>query len=180
MILRDARPEDARRFEEVRIAGWHAAYGFLDPELLRAAVLDEQRVAWRRDRLLDPPPGDVTLVAEVDGEIAGTGWWTSEQDGEALLVNLYVDPARRGTGLGAAVLEAGFARLPQPEQVLWTFEQNAAARAFYERRGFVHDGGRRTLPMTGDPVEVRYRRARGRGAPAAGPGTPAPASPPSP
>ena len=48
--------------------------------------------------------------------------------------------------------------MPQPEQVLWTFEGNARARRFYERHGFVADVGRQALPIPGDPVEVRYRR----------------------
>ena len=163
MIVRDARPQDARRVEEVRIAGWHAAYaGIVHPDLLRATVLDEERVAWRVQRLLDPPPDEVTLVAEVDGQVAAAAFLrpSLEEPDAAELATLYVDPVRRGTGLGGALLRAGLARMPQPVQLLWTFEANAPARAFYEARGFTADGGRRALPLLGEPVEVRYRRAR--------------------
>ena len=161
MLLRDARPGDGRRFEEVRIAGWHAAYGgIVHPDLLRDLALDEERVAWRERWLSDPPPGEVTLVAEVEGRVVAGAFLWPARDGEdaAELASLYVEPDLRGAGLGGALLEEGFARMPQPQQVLWTFEDNAPARRFYERRGFALDGGRQVLPILGDPVEVRYRR----------------------
>ena len=97
-------------------------------------------------------------MAVVDGDVAAGAYLRPFEDGAAELASLYVDPARRGTGLGRALLEEGFARMPQREQVLWTFERNAPARGFYERLGFRLDGGRQVLPMLGDPVEVRYRR----------------------
>lgn len=163
--LRDARPGDGRRFEEIRIAGWHAAYtGLVHPDVLRDLTLDEERVARREAWLADPPPGQVTLVAEVDGDVvAGAFLWPARDDdldGEryAELATLYVEPALWRTGLGSALLEEGFRRMPQPEQVLWTFEDNAPARRFYERRGFTADGSRKPLPIQGEPIEVRYRR----------------------
>lgn len=159
VTVRDARPGDGRRFEQVRIDGWHAAYrGVVHPDLLRDLALDEERVAWRERWLADPPPGEVTLVAEVGGEVAAGAYLRPYDAGAAELASLYVDPVRRGHGLGSALLEAGFARMGRPEQVLWTFEANAPARRFYERHGFRPDGGRQALPILGDPVEVRYRR----------------------
>jgi GNAT superfamily N-acetyltransferase len=127
-------------------------------------VLDEDRVAWRERSLADPTPGHVTLVAELEGEVvAGAFLWPAREDdldplvhGE--LASLYLDPVRRGQGIGGALLEAGFARMPQPVQILWTFEQNVPARRFYEAYGFALDGARKALPIPGDPVEVRYRR----------------------
>lgn len=159
MIVRDLRPGEGRRFEEVRIAGWRAAYaGILHPDLLRDLALDEERVAWRERWLADPPAGQVTLVADVDGVVAAGAFLRPTDEGAAELASLYVDPDRRGTGLGMALLEAGFARMPQPEQVLWVLEGNAPARRFYASRGFAPTGERQVLPLLGDPVEVRYRR----------------------
>ena len=97
MLVRDTRPGEGRRFEEIRIAGWHAGY----------------------------PP--------------------------------ILHPDRRGTGIGRALLEEGFARMPQCEQVLWVLEQNAPAPVLRPARLRL-DGGRQVLPIPGDPVEVRYRR----------------------
>ncbi|WP_200937065.1 MULTISPECIES: GNAT family N-acetyltransferase [unclassified Phenylobacterium] len=68
-------------------------------------------------------------VGEADGEIVGyiafkPGW----------ISHLYIHPDHQGRGLGpellAKALEDGTAR------ELWTFQQNARARRFYEKRGF--------------------------------------------
>jgi RimJ/RimL family protein N-acetyltransferase len=41
--------------------------------------------------------------------------------------------------------------------VLWVFEENARARAFYQRQGWRDDGVRKVLGIGGDrPLEVRY------------------------
>jgi putative acetyltransferase len=57
---------------------------------------------------------------------------------------LYVLPSAQGRGIGTALLDA--AKLHEKELCLWTFQRNAGARRFYERRGFVEmtrtDGSR--------------------------------------
>ena len=160
MLVRDARPEDAATFEQVRVDGWHDAYReIVPPAFLAAFAVDPERVAWRERALRDPAPGHVTLVAEHDGALVGTAHLAPTDEGAAELLTLYVSPAAWGTGAGTALLVDGFVRMPQPEHVLWTFEQNARARAFYGRHGFVPDGGRRVLDLAGPVAEVRLRRA---------------------
>ena len=46
----------------------------------------------------------------------------------------YVLPARQGQGVGEALLN--IAKDAFPELQLWTFQRNAPARRFYEKRGF--------------------------------------------
>lgn len=46
----------------------------------------------------------------------------------------YVLPARQGQGIGEALLT--IAKDASPELQLWTFQRNAPARCFYEKRGF--------------------------------------------
>jgi GNAT superfamily N-acetyltransferase len=48
--------------------------------------------------------------------------------------HLYVLPAAQGRGLGSSLLAT--AKAEEPELLLWAFQRNARARAFYERRGF--------------------------------------------
>ena len=55
--------------------------------------------------------------------------------GEGWINQLYVLPGAQGRGIGTALLEV--ARVDAKDLSLWTFQQNAAARRFYERRGFV-------------------------------------------
>jgi ribosomal-protein-alanine N-acetyltransferase len=66
---------------------------------------------------------------------------------EAELANLAVDPSRRGTGVGAALLQAFLERVeaepPLPAVYLEVRASNAAAQRLYARAGFVPAGVRR-------------------------------------
>jgi ribosomal protein S18 acetylase RimI-like enzyme len=73
-----------------------------------------------------------------------SAWWVARQGGRAVgymliddetLDHLYVRPEAQGCGVGSALLRQ--ARSLSPRRVaLVTFQRNASARAFYERRGF--------------------------------------------
>jgi len=83
-------------------------------------------------------------------------------DNRAEVYTVYVDPATWRRGIGAALLAAvdEFWRPTDVrELVLWVFEDNAEARAFYERLGWRPDGARQ-IDNFGDaqPAEIRYRR----------------------
>lgn len=146
------------------MAGWKAAYvGLLDQQLLDELAVEDERVERREAWIADPTPGEVMLVAEVDGQVLGGAFLLPVRDDDledaAELAALYVQPDRRYGGIGSALLEAGFAQMAEPLQVLWTLEGNAAGRRFYERHGFRHDGTRKLLDrIPGSPAEVRYRR----------------------
>jgi GNAT superfamily N-acetyltransferase len=165
VLIRDAAPGDGRAFEVVRVAGWRTAYrGIMDDELLDALAVEDDRVEQREAWIADPPPGEVFLVAELDGAVVGGAILVPCRDFDlhdaAELAALYVDPDRRYAGIGSALLQAGFDRMPQPLQVLWVLEKNAAGRRFYERHGFWADGHRVLAErLPGTPVEVRYRRS---------------------
>jgi GNAT superfamily N-acetyltransferase len=164
-LVRDALPTDARRFEEIRIAGWKAAYvGMIDADFLDALTVTSERIATWTERLSSQPPGGVSLVAKQEEEIVGFAVLLPSRDEDvpeaAELLGLYVDPTRRSTGIGGALIDAGFARMPQVVQVLWTLAGNAPARRFYERRGFVTDGAEKVFDVPGQPLEIRYRRTR--------------------
>jgi len=55
--------------------------------------------------------------------------------GDTMLNHLYVEPAEQARGIGAALLAHAKSRRDQGFR-LWTFQQNANARRFYENRGF--------------------------------------------
>jgi ribosomal protein S18 acetylase RimI-like enzyme len=94
-------------------------------------------------------PDTFFIVAAVDGEPAGYAFVTvgmpyaSWDAGERLanLESLSVLPAHRGTGIGAALLDAVWARLAElgvDDMQIVTTSTNVGAKRFYERHGFSH------------------------------------------
>ncbi len=88
---------------------------------------DEDR-AFYRERIF--PRCEVWGAAAEGGDIVGIiafrdGW----------IDQLYVLPQHQGRGAGGALLAVAQAAWPALQ--LYTFQRNAAARRFYERRGFV-------------------------------------------
>jgi GNAT superfamily N-acetyltransferase len=87
------------------------------------------------------PDREAGWIAEVDGERAGCIMCVADRDdpGCARLRVLLVDPARRGLGLGAALVQqcvdfaraAGYSRMR-----LWTTGNLASARRIYQAAGF--------------------------------------------
>jgi len=97
------------------------------------------------DRLLESPDVDFLLAsAGDDGEAVGVcqlryrlSIWTSAPD--CWLEDLFVEEHARGTGCGAALVEAALARARERgcrRVELDTNEDNAAALALYRRFGF--------------------------------------------
>jgi ribosomal protein S18 acetylase RimI-like enzyme len=70
------------------------------------------------------------LVAEMGGEI--TGFIAMHGD---LVEHLYVRPDFQRRGIGSALLRRAKDRMPLGFNP-WVFQENAAARRFYERHGF--------------------------------------------
>lgn len=95
-------------------------------------------------------PRSVVLVADVEGRVAGYVYaaieplsWKELRDECGYIHDLVVDPAERGQGAGAALLEAACEWLRGrgvPRVVLSTAEQNAGAQ-----RLFAHAQFRRTM-----------------------------------
>jgi ribosomal-protein-alanine N-acetyltransferase len=91
------------------------------------------------------PGSAFSLVALAGDDVLGyaLGWCDPP---EAELMNLAVDPARRGRGVGSALLErvlAACARRGARELFLEVRVSNAAARRLYARHGFETVGRRR-------------------------------------
>jgi ribosomal protein S18 acetylase RimI-like enzyme len=74
-----------------------------------------------------------------------SAWWVARQNGQVVgymlidgenLDHLYVDPQAQGCGVGSALMHKARSLSPR-RVVLVTFQRNASARAFYEKRGFL-------------------------------------------
>jgi len=85
------------------------------------------------------PAGENAWIAEVAGEPVGCVFCVREDRSTARLRLLLVDPAARGLGIGAALVDECllFARQAgYREMVLWTNDVLAAARRIYQHAGF--------------------------------------------
>jgi GNAT superfamily N-acetyltransferase len=95
--------------------------------------------------IIGHPEVGLILVARQDGQVAGMVSLlftvsTALGGRVALLEDMVVSPRRRGTGLGARLLEAaiGQARQQGCQRItLLTDRANEAAQRFYARQGFV-------------------------------------------
>ncbi len=105
-------------------------------ELVACAPLThtfEEVREWITDLLV--PSGEV-VVALIADRLVGLSA-TSSAYGVMWLDQLYVDPTFVGRGVGAALLDDAIARASEHTTVqLYTFSDNARARAFYERHRF--------------------------------------------
>lgn len=175
--VRRAVPADAGRMGAIHVAAWRAAYrGVMADQYLDA--LDESAVAaaWR-ERLAsgasDRAPAGVTaqsIVAELDGVVVAMAAVGPDRDclddcalGELWMLN--ADPSAWGSGAAVALHEFACAELVargRIDAVLWVVEENARARRFYEREGWIADGRSKSELVGGvDVTEVCYQRRLG-------------------
>lgn len=123
VILRPAGESDGRRCAEIFLSARVAAFGG------RGRLPFELEDYWRA------VDGDEVWVAEVAGRIVG---FISACRQESQIRNLFVDPRWQNRGIGTRLLSGMRARLHGPARLLCC-AGNGAARAFYERNGWVPD-----------------------------------------
>ena len=86
-------------------------------------------------------------LAWLDGRAVGIAG-AFDDNGTWHEISMWVDPAERGRGIGSRLLDAvvAFASARGArELILGVTDGNVAARALYERYGFVDDGGTEQL-----------------------------------
>lgn len=166
--LRPPKSADAEAIAAINVRGWQHAYRGLMP----AAFLEAQEVGTRAARLRErlatgtSAPGHVAV--DENGVVAGFCWFGEYRpdadlpapgEGWGEVYAIYVDPARIGTGAGAALMTAALAALGPRSVAVWVLEGNAHARRFYERFGFTFDGTVTDFDAGGRAVpEIRYVR----------------------
>ncbi len=161
MPIRAARAADAETIERIRIRGWQRAYRHIfDPDELDRIAPNPARFEHELER---PPAGRATFVVELDGRVVGFAVVGPSRDELELgeLYAIYVDPDSWSLGAGRELIGHAEERLAEEygEAALWVLEENARARAFYERAGWEPDGARNVFRRPGFAApEVRYRK----------------------
>lgn len=143
--LRPARLADAEAVAHLHAQGWWAYRGLLPEEFLARDRYPAALARWR-SQLSRPSAvvGQVQVwVAELDGRVVGFTSFGPSADPRTQssdeVVDLWVDQACRGTGIGSALFTHALASTRRPV-VLWVLQGNGAARRLYERHGFVAAG----------------------------------------
>lgn len=137
----------------------------MNDEFLDGLNHERYTQGWRRN-ILAPAEGIVRLVAEVGGSVVGfavvgsPGSETAPSTGQLHAIN--VDPRWWGKGIGAALFAAAekeLVSLGYEKGFLWVEATNDRAINFYNRRGWVDDGGTLTDERFAPPVlERRHSR----------------------
>jgi putative acetyltransferase len=121
VILRRASASDAQAIAIVHRTAMRTSLSFL-PELHTA----EEDLRFFSELFL---PANEVWVADDEGEVVGYVGFDADW-----VHHLYVLPDRQGQGLGPQLLALALA--DGRSRRLWTFQENARARRFYEARGF--------------------------------------------
>lgn len=136
--IRRARAEDVAAICAFGAAELPPHYGPLIGAAAAAALVDE----WWNPRITADAveAGLLWIVRDPTGDVVGVGE-VGSLDGEPVVYKLYVAASRRGEGIGARLLEAMIATLPDgvARVLLEHVAANHRAAAFYERQGFVLD-----------------------------------------
>jgi len=131
--VRRATPSHAPAIRSIADAAWRATYRDLlhedTIEWFLERAYSEDRVGLRIER-------HETWVAELDGVVSAFAESEILPD-RVTLVAIYAEPARRGLGLGSALLDAIMEAHPGLPVAADVLAGNAAGETFYLARGFV-------------------------------------------
>ena len=166
--FRLAGPADARAVAELHADSWRRHYrGAYSDSFLDGEVVADRLAVWT-DRLREPDPRRVTILAEDDGLI---GFANTFLDNDpmwgALLDNLHVADGHKRRGIGSRLMaltaKAVLERAGGKGLYLWVLEQNGDAQAFYAAHGASCAGRHPAEPpggiasrLTGSPAKLRY------------------------
>lgn len=132
VVLRRATASDAGAAADVWLRSFAAAL----PTVVRPHSDDDVRTYFREVvvPLRETWVAEATEVTEAtDGVMGLIGLMVLDHD---QLSQLYLDPDRRGQGIGDRFVDLAKRRRPGGLS-LWTFQVNRSAHRFYERHGFV-------------------------------------------
>ncbi|GAA1378895.1 GNAT family N-acetyltransferase [Catellatospora chokoriensis] len=149
MELRTASAVDAEVVATLHADSWRRHYrGAFADSFLDGDVVADRLTVWSQ-RLRSPKPGQVTIVADVDGEPVGFVHVILDDDAHwgSFVDNLHVTNALRRGGIGSCLITRAAQVVVERGETgglyLWVLEQNTAAQAFYVAHG-------------GSPVERAY------------------------
>jgi ribosomal protein S18 acetylase RimI-like enzyme len=164
--IRPAVDHDAGRLAEIHIAAWQATYrGIMTDERLDGMNVERATVDWHRN-ITDPAKGTEHLVVTYADLPVGFAIFGPAPDdyapGTGQLYALNLHPGWWAQGLGSTLFSASeqrLAALGYSRAFLWVAKGNERAVSFYNKHGWLDDGGILEDPHFDPPViELRHSR----------------------
>ena len=162
-MIRPMKLSDVPRVAEIHIFGWRSAFRGIVPDEVLFGRMSVQRSMERFEDSFAADNSHDTYVYD-DGIIKG---WTSagpcrdEDEPQAFEIGaIYIEPCMKDSGIGTKLVifcEEIAAQRGYSKICIWTLENNALARAFYEKLGYVHDGAKKYMDNL-YANSVRYKK----------------------
>lgn len=145
ITVRGVRSGEGARLRELRLRALSEAPAAFGAAPVQEAEHDDDH--WEQ---LAEAGDEAAVYVATDGEEwvgMAAGRWFDRERAIAQLWGMWVDPARRGEGIGARLVDAvrGWARQHEARFVRLGVIEGSAAIGLYERLGFVDTGERRPL-----------------------------------
>jgi len=146
VIIRPAVPGDAGGIARVCAEGWRDTYQHIyRPEEIETVISDYYTPERITAEIIAPEGWDGWIVAVESGKVIGAGGGGMTDPGVGEIFVLYLDPTRRGEGLGSLLLDAITERQRGQgarEQWVSVEPENEKGLPFYLARGFQVLGNR--------------------------------------
>jgi GNAT superfamily N-acetyltransferase len=160
-ILESIGPDNVSAFKRTRLRALQES-----PLAFGSTYANESQITdaeWLKRALQWSSPGSIGYLALIASEPCGiAATFLDEQDARrAHLVSMWVDPSRRRSGVGRALIEAirTWATKNGAESLRLTVTScNFGTIEFYKRNGFAMTGN--TEPYPNDPSLVEYEMVR--------------------
>lgn len=158
LIIRPASLSDAADLGIIHYQSWLQTYtGLIDPDFL------SRLSAQRSQQRFEAEGCKQFLIALVDGSPAGFCHYCKSRDPDADSLTgeiqaIYLLKEYQQQGIGTALMQEAFSALKQmgmTHVTLWALETNLPSHRFYEKMGFLPDGGRKEDPAG---IDIRFRR----------------------
>ncbi|MBO0736510.1 MAG: GNAT family N-acetyltransferase [Alphaproteobacteria bacterium] len=157
IMIRTARPGDARGIARIDVETWRTTYaGVLPATYLVGLSVRRREAGWRG--VIMREPRDLRVAVDGRGTVLGFGSCgpnRGERDFTGEVFTLYVAPDWQNQGIGRRLLIALFRRLVasgRNSAIIWVLRDNPS-RFFYERLGG-QQVSRKALGVAGVAIET--------------------------